>query len=98
MGNDSRNLAEILKNICLAGINTTAILLGQVNVDNLKIFNQRAFGVPILLVWLLCGRYIIMDNLYTGSIFSYMSALKSPRYPETLKELVDLVICYLFLC
>ncbi|OXA45376.1 hypothetical protein Fcan01_20177 [Folsomia candida] len=70
-------------------INTTAILLGQVNEDNLKIFTKRTSGASLVLVWLFCGRYIIMDNLYTGSIFSYLSAIQPPVVPNTIAELVD---------
>lgn len=80
---------EIMRKICLNIFKAAAILLGQINSSNLNIFNRRSFGAPILMVWLFCGRYIIMDNLYTGSIFSYLSAIKPPIVPETLTELVE---------
>lgn len=89
VGKEEINPTLIIKNFSVDIINTTAILLGQVNEDNLKIFTKRTSGASLVLVWLFCGRYIIMDNLYTGSIFSYLSAIQPPVVPNTIAELVD---------
>ncbi|OXA47561.1 Glutamate receptor 3.7 [Folsomia candida] len=70
--------------------NVTCILLRQVNGESLRMFNNRAcVAVPILTVWFLGGCYVIMDNLYTGSVFSFLSAVKAPRLPSSLVDLAD---------
>ncbi|OXA46298.1 hypothetical protein Fcan01_19194 [Folsomia candida] len=71
-------------------LNVASILLGHVNGDSLTMFkNKKWVAVPILTVWFLGGRYITMDNLYVGSIYSFLSAIKPPKLPDTLKTLVD---------
>lgn len=71
-------------------INATCILLRQGGGNTFTIFyNKKWVAVPILIVWFLGGCYIIMDNLYTGSIFSFMSAILPPKFPSTLLDLVD---------
>lgn len=68
----------------------TAILLSQTNGDSLKLFRGRNMvAAPILTVWYLAGGYIIANNLYTGEIFSSLTATKRPIVPTTLEELVD---------
>lgn len=95
-GSDLKNWVETMQNIGLNLMQITAILLGQVTRESLKIFGNQTFGAPIMLAWLLGGRYIIMDNLYTGTIFSYLSAIKPPIVPETLHELVHSLILDIF--
>ncbi|OXA36931.1 hypothetical protein Fcan01_28283 [Folsomia candida] len=87
LGNAERNLIQIVKKISENIINIIAILLGQVSGQSLQVFAGLSFGAPF--IWLFFGRYIIMDNLYTRSIFSYLSAIKAPVVPETLSELLD---------
>lgn len=71
-------------------INVTCILLRQGNGNTFAIFSDKKWvAVPILIVWFLGGRYTIMDNLYTGSIFSLISAILPPKFPSTLRDLVD---------
>ncbi|OXA48376.1 hypothetical protein Fcan01_17410 [Folsomia candida] len=70
-------------------LNVVCILLGQVNGDSLRMFHKKNWtAAPILTVWLLCGCYIIMANLYTGSIFSFLSGVKLPELPSNLDDLV----------
>ncbi|OXA39044.1 Glutamate receptor ionotropic, NMDA 2D [Folsomia candida] len=69
-------------------INIVALLLGQGDSSRIC-HNRRTIAAPIVAVWLLCGCYVIMENLYTGEIFSYLSAIKPPHVPETLSQLVD---------
>ncbi|OXA49177.1 hypothetical protein Fcan01_15915 [Folsomia candida] len=71
-------------------VDVVSTLLGQLNGDSLKTFHSKKWvAAPLLTVWLFSGCYIIMDNLYTGSIFSFLSAVRSPVFPATLRELVD---------
>ncbi|OXA47789.1 hypothetical protein Fcan01_16961 [Folsomia candida] len=88
VGKHGKSFVTRMEEIFLDFIHTNAILLGQVNGENLKMFNTRIFGSPLIVVWLFCGRYIIMDNHYTGSIFSFLSAIKPPTVPETITDLV----------
>ncbi|OXA42373.1 hypothetical protein Fcan01_22829 [Folsomia candida] len=68
----------------------TAILLSQTNGDSFKLFRGRnTVAVPVLTVWFLAGCNIITNNLYTGEIFSYLTATKEPAVPTSLSELVD---------
>ncbi|OXA43217.1 Calsyntenin-2 [Folsomia candida] len=69
-------------------INIVALLLGQGNSSKIC-YKRRTFAAPIVTGWLLCGCYVLMENLYTGEIFSYLSAIKPPLVPETLSQLVD---------
>ncbi|XP_035713132.1 uncharacterized protein LOC118437852 [Folsomia candida] len=53
-------------------LNIASILMGQVNGDSFLMFhNKKWVAVPILTVWFLGGRYLTMDNLYVGSIYSF---------------------------
>lgn len=52
-------------------------------------YNKKSVAIPILTVWFLCGGFIIMNNLYIGSIFSYLSAIQSPILPSNWKSLVE---------
>ncbi|OXA45877.1 hypothetical protein Fcan01_19227 [Folsomia candida] len=71
-------------------LNVTSILLGQVNGDRFDMFhNKKWVAVPILTVWYLGGRYITMDNLYVGSIYSFLSAVKPPIVPGRLDTIVN---------
>ncbi|OXA46306.1 hypothetical protein Fcan01_19198 [Folsomia candida] len=71
-------------------LNVASILLGQVNGDCFLMFHSKKWvAVPILTVWFLGGRYLTMDNLYVGSIYSFLSAVTPPKLPDTLKTLVD---------
>lgn len=71
-------------------LNLSLLLFGQINGDSFKMFYRKLWvAVPILIVWLLGGGFIIMNNLYMGSIFSYLSAILSPIFPLTWKSLVD---------
>lgn len=84
------SITELLHHSIHDFLNITAILLRQVNGDTFKMFNNKKWvAVPILTVWFLGGCYIIMDNLYTGSIFSFLTAIKPPLLPSTLETLVD---------
>ncbi|OXA38380.1 hypothetical protein Fcan01_26802 [Folsomia candida] len=70
--------------------NVASILLGQVSGYIFVMFhNKKWVAIPILTVWFLGGRYLTMDNLYVGSIYSFLSAVKLPILPDTLKSLVD---------
>lgn len=70
-------------------LNIATILFGQVNAESVKTYYKNVASVPLLTAWFLCGGYIIMDNLYMGSIFSYLSAIKPPILPSNLKELLE---------
>ncbi|OXA37366.1 Glutamate receptor ionotropic, NMDA 2D [Folsomia candida] len=64
-------------------INIVALLLSQ--GESLKIcHNRQTFAAPIVTVWLLCGCYVVMENLHTGEIFSYLSAIKPPQVPRNI--------------
>lgn len=71
-------------------LNVNMILIGQFNGCCWKMFYHKKFvAVPILIVWMLGGCYIIMNNLYTGSVFSFLSAVMPPIFPSSFKDLVD---------
>ncbi|OXA47768.1 hypothetical protein Fcan01_17236 [Folsomia candida] len=89
LGKHCTGLLATIKAFGLDALNVTVILLGQVNSDSMKIFNKRAYGIPITLVWIFFGGNVIMDNLYNGSIFSYLSATKPPIVPRRLADLID---------
>ncbi|OXA54929.1 hypothetical protein Fcan01_11868 [Folsomia candida] len=70
-------------------LNVTSILFGQVSGSTLKMFgNKKWFAKIMLTVWFLGGGYTIIDNLYTGSIFSFMTAKQAPKVPSTFKMLL----------
>ncbi|OXA41027.1 hypothetical protein Fcan01_24402 [Folsomia candida] len=70
-------------------ISVYAYLLRQTGGDWLTKFTRKSSGMYIVAVWLLCGCLLVTDNLYTGSIFSILSAPKHPRVPERFDELVN---------
>ncbi|OXA54221.1 hypothetical protein Fcan01_11659 [Folsomia candida] len=70
-------------------IHLIAMLLKQVCNESSYIFGGNHIGQGVIWLWLFFGSNIIMDNLYTGEIFSYLSAIKIRQMPETLMELVD---------
>lgn len=71
-------------------LNVSSILVGQVNGDSFTMFhNKEGVAMPILIVWFFGAGFIIMNNLYMGSIFSYLSAIPLPIFPPSWKLLVD---------
>ncbi|OXA54213.1 hypothetical protein Fcan01_11657 [Folsomia candida] len=87
-------LAEIVKNqknpkkIAVDLIHLIAMLLKQVCCESSHIFGGNHIGPGVIWLWLFFGSNIIMDNLYTGEIFSYLSAIKVPQVADTLPGLV----------
>ncbi|OXA48010.1 hypothetical protein Fcan01_17453 [Folsomia candida] len=80
---------NLVRNFIPDFLDVVCILLGQVNGDSLKMFHKKNWtAVTILTVWFLGGAYIIMGNLYTGSIFSFLSGVKLPIFPSNLEDLV----------
>ncbi|OXA48367.1 hypothetical protein Fcan01_17260 [Folsomia candida] len=87
---EATNRPALIQDFIQDFLNISLILFGQVGRDTFKMFyNKKWIAVPILIVWFLCGSFIIMENLYMGSIFSYLSAIKSPIFPPTWQSLVD---------
>ncbi|OXA53443.1 hypothetical protein Fcan01_11412 [Folsomia candida] len=74
-------MSEFLEVICM--------LMRQINGEGLKIFNNNWVGVPIVTVWMLFGCNLIMDQLYTGEIFSCLTAMTQPPVPTTFSGLID---------
>ncbi|OXA39390.1 hypothetical protein Fcan01_25878 [Folsomia candida] len=71
-------------------LNVSVILLGHVEGDSFKMFyNRRTVATPILIVWFFGAYFIIMENLYMGSIFSCLSAIPTPVFPPNWKSLLD---------
>lgn len=67
-----------------------SMLMKQVNSKSLQIFcSHKRIGAGVISLWLLCGCTLIMDNLYTGEMFSRLSAITAPLVPGTLTELVE---------
>lgn len=71
----------------LISVNTN--LLRQTGGYWLSNFKSKRAGVCIITVWLLCGCSLTTDNLYTGSIFSILSAPSTPRVPEMFQDLAN---------
>lgn len=66
-----------------------ALLLGHGGSDDFsKIFANRRVAVVISTVWFF-GCYILMANLYKGSIFSFLTVPVLPNVPETIEQLLS---------
>lgn len=67
-------------------ITFTSILLSQYSSDIVNSLQKRRKAVPILTVWFL-GCYILMQNLYQGSITSDLTVTPFPLVPRSLEDL-----------
>ncbi|OXA54815.1 hypothetical protein Fcan01_10448 [Folsomia candida] len=65
-----------------------SLLLGQAGGNLLTLFKSRWIASFLLPVWF-WACYILMFNLYQGSIFSYLTVTMSPRVPRTMAELLE---------
>ncbi|OXA48308.1 hypothetical protein Fcan01_17064 [Folsomia candida] len=65
-----------------------SILLGQAIADEIirKVKNKQV-SRPLLAVWFFVC-YILMENLYQGSIYSDLTVMYPPQVPKTARELV----------
>ncbi|OXA54433.1 hypothetical protein Fcan01_10518 [Folsomia candida] len=66
-----------------------SLLLGQVGGNMLQLFKSRGIASHLVLTLWFWACYILMFNLYQGSIFSYLSVTVPPRVPRTMGELLD---------
>lgn len=78
----------ILHQLTIAMISLIGMLLKQVTPEGSKILRSSRAGPGLIWLWLFCGCNVLMDNLYTGEIFSFLSAIKVPTVPGTLPDLV----------
>ncbi|OXA46897.1 hypothetical protein Fcan01_18163 [Folsomia candida] len=84
-----KNAWKVSENMVQDFLNVTSILFGQVSGTTLKMFGNKKWLAKIMLtIWFLGGGYTIIDNLYTGSIFSFMTAIQAPKVPPTFQMLV----------
>ncbi|OXA48640.1 hypothetical protein Fcan01_16496 [Folsomia candida] len=65
-----------------------SLLFGQAIADEIikKVKNKR-ISRPLLATWFFVC-YILMDNLYQGSIYSDLTVVSPPQVPKTIEELV----------
>lgn len=64
-------------------------LLGQSGSGDIRqIFGNQLTAVITCSTWLF-GCYILMENLYQGSIFSYLTVPEFPNVPKTMNELLE---------
>ncbi len=65
------------------------LLLGQSGAgDVTRVFGNKGVAVLTSSAWLF-GCYILMENLYQGSIFSYLTVPEFPIVPKTMNELLS---------
>ncbi|OXA44758.1 hypothetical protein Fcan01_20729 [Folsomia candida] len=69
-------------------IRVAAILLGQIGGNLLHSYKSTRVSRTVFPVWLF-GCYILMTNLYQGSIFSFLTVSVPPIVPETLRALAE---------
>ncbi|OXA64265.1 hypothetical protein Fcan01_00209 [Folsomia candida] len=66
-----------------------SFLLGQSGSSNVAGFSSsKRAGIAIATAWFF-GVFILMGNLYQGSIFSYLTVKIPPIVPETVEELLE---------
>ncbi|OXA49811.1 hypothetical protein Fcan01_16000 [Folsomia candida] len=64
-----------------------SILFGQSIADEiLRAISNKKVAVPILTVWFF-GCYLLMDNLYQGTIYSDLTVMYPPKVPKSLEAL-----------
>lgn len=79
----------VIEHICDDLFQITAVLLGQSGKgDMTKIFSNKHLALIVSIVWLF-GCYILMENVYQGSIFSFLTVPHFPEVPETIGELLE---------
>ncbi|OXA49808.1 hypothetical protein Fcan01_16003 [Folsomia candida] len=65
----------------------SSILFGQSIADKiLRTMTNKKVSLPILTVWFF-GSYLLMDNLYQGTIYSDLTVMYPQKVPETLETL-----------
>lgn len=62
-------------------------LIGQVSDSTIKSFHCKKGGRLVWILWLLFGSYILMNNLYQGSVYSYLTVILPPPVPKTMTQL-----------
>ncbi|OXA48972.1 hypothetical protein Fcan01_16337 [Folsomia candida] len=65
-----------------------SLLFGQAIADEvIKKVKNRKIGLPVLAIWFFVC-YILMENLYQGSIYSDLTVIYPPNVPKTFQGLV----------
>jgi hypothetical protein len=89
--NSDNNLTKFLKGVSYDSFRVVCFLLGQVNGNIETVFRIRGksgvSGVMLVIGWFF-GAYILMSNLYGGSLFSAFVVPQIPPVPTNFEELV----------
>lgn len=70
-------------------LNIVCSLIGQVSDNAMNLFHSKKGGGLIWILWLLFGSYFLMNNLYQGSVYSYLTVILPAPVPKTMTKLKD---------
>lgn len=76
-------------NVVLAMFNVVTPLIGQVSDNVHHMFHCRNGGAWIWILWISFGGYILMYNLYQGSVYSCLTVKLPSTVPKSMTELRD---------
>lgn len=69
-------------------IAVTSLLIGQVGETESKVYRNGKTSVILIILWIF-GNYILMANLYQGSIYSCFTVPILPQTPVDVKDLLN---------